>query len=99
VDPYPYITENEKNFRLAVEEAKELGIDLELERTGEKPGSRHAWRAVTSWPNQKLKRQLWHLGDPDYLHEPPQAEYCFGFGETASEAAWSAIKKICDGGE
>ena len=85
-------------YRLAVEEAEELSIDLDVWRTRERPGSSHAWCAAASWPREKEARRLWIAGHPDYLEEPPPALEHVGFGATAAEAAWTAVEKICDEG-
>lgn len=94
---YSYISDTTK-YLLAVEEAEELGIDLKLHRTREKPGSGLAWLAIASWPNEKQAQELWLAGDEDHLEEPPEAPDYFGFGATPGTAAWSAVEKICDGG-
>lgn len=97
----PNDPDGDRSYRLALEEAEELSIDLEVWRSRYtfKEDKDRVWNAIASWPLEKEARRLWQLGDPDHEDDEPRpARELWGFGGTAGEAAWRALRKICDEG-
>jgi hypothetical protein len=95
--PVARMDRDEQAYWLAIDEAEELGLRLELWRQ-KTADPTVAWAAQAGWPQQIAAWRRWLLGDPDQLDEPPPATLQRAYGATPAEAAWRAIQQACDEG-
>ncbi len=90
--------DDDLNYRIAMDEANELGLYITIYLNGKVGDRDSAWVAQGEWSNESRSQGEWvdnvWVDSDDYLYGQPEPKSAQGVHSTPSGAIWSVIQTL-----